>query len=188
MTQQGNGGPPIARRTLLQLAGASIGGTALPARAADSEFAVANAKYSALYQRTGTYYTKDPQWISWTRPRLTWPKAGEKVPELTVTIPSVQTNWLDAWRKFAADAGKLGLKYNIQQVSEARWLDMINLHTHGDVEVHSAILRPERVDPAEWLVSRAYGLDRRNYGEWVNEQYDAADRGAGPRRATRRNG
>jgi hypothetical protein len=58
MTQQGNGGPPIARRTLLQLAGASIGGTALPARAADSEFAVANAKYSALYQRTGTYYTK----------------------------------------------------------------------------------------------------------------------------------
>ena len=47
------------------------------------------------------------------------------------------------------------------------------MHTHGDIEVHSAILRPERVDPAEWLTSRAYGLDRRNYGEWVNQQYDA---------------
>ncbi len=39
--------------------------------------------------------------------------------------------------------------------------------------MHPAILRPERVDPSEWLVSRAYGLDRRNYGEWTNEQYDA---------------
>ena len=95
------------------------------------------------------------------------------MPELSLVIPTVQTNWLDAWRKFAADAGKLGLKYNIQQVSEARWLDVIGLHTHGDIEVHSAILRPERVDPAEWLTSRAYGLDRRNYGEWVNQQYDA---------------
>jgi peptide/nickel transport system substrate-binding protein len=173
MTLQGNGGWPVSRRTLLRLAASAGGLAALPAFAADNGFIVVNAKYDALYQRTGTYYTKDPQWITWTRPRLTWPQAGENVPELTVVIPTVQTNWLDAWRKFAADAGKLGLKYNLQQVSEARWLDVIGLHTHGDIEVHSAILRPERVDPAEWLTSRAYGLDRRNYGEWVNQQYDA---------------
>jgi peptide/nickel transport system substrate-binding protein len=166
-------GPVLSRRKAVGLAGASLGAHALPAMAADDAFTVANPKYEPLYQRTGTYYKNDPQWVSWTKPRLTWPRAGDLVPELTVTIPTVQTNWLDAWRKFAADAGKLGLAYNIQQVSEARWLDLINLHTHGDIEVHSAILRPERVDPAEWLTSRAYGRDRRNYGEWVNEQYDA---------------
>ena len=173
MTQQGNGHRPLARRTLLQLAATAIGGASLPAYAADDAFTVANPKYNALYQRTGTYYTHDPQWVSWTKARLTWPQAGEKVPELSLVIPTVQTNWLDAWRKFADDAGKIGLKYNIQQVSEARWLDVIGIHDHGDIEVHSAILRPERVDPAEWLTSRAYGLDRRNYGEWVNQQYDA---------------
>ncbi len=173
MTDQAKAGQPVGRRTLLQLAGAAIGGAGLPALAADQDFPVANPKYNALYQRTGGYYTKDPQWVSWTRPRLSWPQAGEKLPELTVVIPTVQTNWLDAWRKFAADGGKLGLAYNIQQVSEARWLDTIQHHTHGDIEVHSAILRPERVDPSEWLTSRAYGLDRRNYGEWVNQQYDA---------------
>ena len=163
----------MARRTMLRLAASAFGGASLPAFAADAGFAVANPKYDALYQRTGTYYTKDPVWTGWTKPRLTWPAAGEKVPELTVTIPTVQISWLDAWRKFAEDATKLGLRYNIQQVSEARWLDQIGLHTHGDIEVHSAILRPERIDPAEWATSRAYGLDRRNFGEWVNEQYDA---------------
>ena len=170
-----NGGPALGRRTLLRLAAAASGAAALgmPALAADTTFVLADPKYTALYHRTGGYYTGDPQWVSWTKPRLTWPQAGEKVPELTVTIPTVQTNWLDAWRKWAADARKLGLHYNIQQVSEARWLDMIGKHTHGDVEVHSSILRPERVDPAEWMTSRAYGRDRRNYGEWVNEQYDA---------------
>lgn len=163
----------LARRTMLRLAASAFGGASLPAFAADAGFAVANPKYDALYQRTGSYYTKDPVWTGWTKPRLTWPAAGEKVPELTVTIPTVQISWLDAWRKFAEDATKLGLRYNIQQVSEARWLDQIGLHTHGDIEVHSAILRPERIDPAEWATSRAYGLDRRNFGEWVNEQYDA---------------
>jgi peptide/nickel transport system substrate-binding protein len=170
---QKNRSRTLTRRTALQLAAAVGSGLSPPALASAEDFVVADPKYTALYQRTGTYYTKDPNWVSWTKARLTWPQAGEKVPELTVTIPTVQTNWVDAWRKFGADAGKLGLKYNIQQVSEARWLDLINLHTHGDIEVHSAILRPERVDPAEWLTSRAYGLDRRNYGEWVNEQYDA---------------
>jgi peptide/nickel transport system substrate-binding protein len=166
-------GHALTRRTALRLAGASIGASVLPTHAADASFTVANPKYEKLYQRSGTYYKNDPQWINWTKPRLTWPAAGEKVPELTVVISTVQTNWLDAWRKFAADAGQIGLKYNIQQVSEARWLDLINTHLHGDIEMHSAILRPERVDPAEWLTSRAYGLDRRNYGEWTNQRYDA---------------
>ena len=146
----------------------------LPARAAEAGIATADPRYDRLYKATSTYFANDPQWVAWTRPRLTWPKAGEKVPELTVVIPTVQGAWLDAWRKWAADGAKLGLKYNIQQVSEARWIDLIVSHKHGDIEMHSAILRPERVDPAEWLVSRAYGLDRRNYGEWANEQYDAA--------------
>jgi peptide/nickel transport system substrate-binding protein len=33
-------------------------------------------------------------------------------------------------------------------------------------------MRPERVDASEWLTSRAYGADRRNYGEWTNKEYD----------------
>ena len=177
---QASRGWRIDRRSLLRLA-AAFGGTAalarfglLPAHAAEAGIATADPLYDRLYKATSTYFANDPQWVAWTRPRLTWPKAGEKVPELTVVIPTVQGAWLDAWRKWAADGAKLGLKYNIQQVSEARWIDLIVSHKHGDIEMHSAILRPERVDPAEWLVSRAYGLDRRNYGEWANEQYDAA--------------
>jgi ABC-type transport system substrate-binding protein len=95
------------------------------------------------------------------------------VPELGVIIPNNEPDWIDSFRKWSADAEQLGLKYNITQVSNARWLEMINLHRHGDIEVHPSAMRPERADPAEWLVSRAYGLDRRNYGEWTNEQYDA---------------
>lgn len=168
----------MERRDLLRLAAATGGAAALgvratPARAADAPITVANPKYDKLYKGTGTYFMNDPRWVSATTPRLTWPKQGEKVPELRVVIPTVQTAWMDAWRKFAADGARLGLKYNIEQVSEARWLELIETHLHGDVEVHSAILRPERVDPSEWLTSRAYGLDRRNYGEWANAQYDA---------------
>jgi peptide/nickel transport system substrate-binding protein len=172
-------GRPIDRRTLLQLAAATGGAAALGrfgalgALAADAEITVADPRYNQIYKATSNYYINDPQWVSVTRPRLTWPVAGEKVPELTVLIPTVQKTWLDAFRKWATDGEKLGLKYNIEQVSEARWLDTIQAHKHGDIEMHPAILRPERVDPSEWLVSRAYGLDRRNYGEWTNVQYDA---------------
>ena len=136
--------------------------TAAPAAAAEPPFTLADPRYDSLYKGTSSYFFNDPQWAAWTRPRLTWPKAGDKIPELTVVIANIQSTWLDAWRKWAADGEKLGLKYNIQQVSQARWLDLIVSHKHGDVEVHSAILRPERVDPSEYLVSRAYGLDRRN--------------------------
>ena len=180
MTQDADGiGRPIDRRTLLQLMAATGGAAAmtrfaaLPALAAEAEIAVVDPRYDKIYKGTKTYYINDPQWVSWTTPRLTWPEAGEKVPELSILIPTVQKTWLDAFRKWAVDGEKLGLKYNIEQVSEARWLDSIQAHKHGDIEMHPAILRPERVDPSEWLVSRAYGLDRRNYGEWTNEQYDA---------------
>jgi peptide/nickel transport system substrate-binding protein len=169
----------IERRALLQLAAATGGAAALArfgaisALAADAEISVANPRYNQIYKVTSNYYINDPQWVSVTKPRITWPAAGERVPELAILIPTVQKTWLDAFRKWASDGEKLGLKYNIEQVSEARWLDTIQAHKHGDIEMHPSILRPERVDPSEWLVSRAYGLDRRNYGEWTNEQYDA---------------
>ena len=35
-------------------------------------------------------------------------------------------------------------------------------------------MRPERADPTDWLVSRAYGRDYRNYGEETNQEYDLA--------------
>src|SRR5260221_13027393 len=172
-------GRAIARRPLLQLAAATGGAPAWgrfgarDALAAEAEIPVADPRYTQIYKTTSNYYINDPQWVNVTRPRLTWPTAGEKVPELTVLIPTVQKTWLDAFRKWAADGEKLGLKYNLEQVSEARWLDTIQAHKHGDIEMHPAILRPERVEPSEWLGSRAYGLDRRNHGAWTNEQYHA---------------
>jgi peptide/nickel transport system substrate-binding protein len=179
MTNRKEGAGKIGRRQAVKLTAAAAIAPALArlgipkARAAQSPIAVANPKYNALYREASSYFVNDPQWLAWTTPRLTWPKAGEKVPELTVMIANIQGAWLDAWRKWAEDGAKLGLKYDIQQISQARWLDLIISHKHGDIEVHSSILRPERVDPSEWLVSRAHGLDRRNYGEWANEQYDA---------------
>ena len=171
-------GESIDRRQAVKLTAAAAVAPALPwpgipyRKPDGNAIAVANPKYDTLYREASSYFVNDPQWVEWTRPRLTWPKPGEKVPDLTVMIANIQSSWLDAWRKWAEDGAKLGIKYNIQQISQARWLDLILSHKHGDIEVHSAILRPERVDPSEWLVSRAYGLDRRNYGEWANEQYD----------------
>ena len=164
----------IDRRAAILLGAGAAASLTLPAGAAPAPFTLTDPRYDLLYKRSGPYFTNDAQWAEWTRPRLTWPKAGDKVPELTVYIANIQSAWLDAWRKWAADGAKLGLKYNIQQVSQARWLDLIISHKHGDIEVHSSIFRPERIDPAEYLSSRAYGLDRRNYGEWANAQYDAA--------------
>ena len=172
-------GTKLGRRALLKLMAATGGGAALghfgamPTWAADPAIEVADPRYNKLYNEVSNYYLKDPQWVKETTPRLTWPQAGEKVPELSVVIPTVEPHWLDAFRKWAADAEQIGIKWNIQQASQARWLEVIQAHRHGDIEMHPAILRPERVDPSEWLVSRAYGLDRRNYGEWANKEYDA---------------
>src|SRR5260370_26411084 len=171
----GGSGRSIERRTLLQLAAATGGAAALarfgalPTFAAEAEISVADPRYNQIYKATNNYYINDPQWVSVTKPRLTWPAAGEKVPERTILIPTVQKTWLDAFRKWASDGEKLGLKYNIEQVSEARWLDTIQAHKHGDIEMHPSILRPERVDPSERLVSRPYRLDPRNYGAGTHE-------------------
>jgi len=156
-------------------AGLSMSGLDIaPASAQQSAIKLENDKYLRLYDAVKGYYFNDPAWVSETTARLTWPNDGDVVPELTVMLPSNESQWLDAFRKWSTDATQIGLKYNIQQISQARWLDLIQAHRHGDIEMHPSVLRPERVDPAEWLVSRAYGPDRRNYGEWANEQYDLA--------------
>lgn len=180
MTAHDNGiGQPIDRRSLLKLlaaagTGAAAGGLHWTAAAQGTPaFELEDDKYRRAYEGFKGYYFQDPEWVKQTVPRLSWPKDGEKVPELQIIMPNNNPDWLDAWRKWAKDGEQIGLRYNIQQMSPARWLEEINGHRHGDVELHPSILRPERVDPSEWLVSRAYGPDRRNYGEWVNKEYDA---------------
>ncbi|MBM3567412.1 MAG: hypothetical protein FJX46_01505 [Alphaproteobacteria bacterium] len=164
-------GPKMDRRSLMMLMAAS--GAAGPALAqAEPAIDVVNPKYRKFYDDVAGYYIKDPQWVKETAARLTWPQAGERVPEIRVIIPNTEPAWLDAFRKWSKDGEQLGLRYKLEQMSQARWLEEINVHRHGDIEVHPAVLRPERVDPAEWIVSRGYGSDRRNYGEWVVEQYD----------------
>lgn len=126
-----------------------------------------------LYRARKGWYMNDPKWVKIVTPRLTWPKEGQRVPDIEVLIPSNQQTWIDSMRKWSSDAKQLGLNYKIRVISSARWLEMINKHYHGDIELHPAVMRPERVDASEWLTSRAYGADRRNYGEWANKEYDA---------------
>lgn len=156
------------------LATISAGGLPSAALAQADRIEVENPKYLDLYNFRDAYYLNDPGWVEETVARITWPEKGQCIPPLKILIQAEQQGWIDAFRKFAADARKVGLEYDIELVSQPRWLETIATHRHGDIEVHPAVLRPERVDPSEWLVSRAYGLDRRNYGEWVNEEYDAA--------------
>lgn len=180
MSDRSNGiGQPIDRRSLLKLMAATGAGTAagvwpLVAGAQEPKFEVEDSSYAErLYNARKGYYFQDAEWVKQTTPRLTWPRDGEPIPEIQIIMPNNAPDWLDGWRKWAKDAEQIGLRYNVQQVSPARWLEEINGHRHGDIELHPSILRPERMDPSEWLVSRAYGYDRRNYGEWVNKQYDA---------------
>jgi peptide/nickel transport system substrate-binding protein len=183
MDDRKNSGGPIDRRTLLQLMAATgsvaafggMGGSfsAHAAASGDSEIGVVNPKYKTFYKHYSDYFMNDPQWVAYTSARLKWPAKGERVPDLSVAIPNSNPDWLDAFRKWSNDVAKLGIKFDISQASQARWLELITVHRHGDMETHPSILRPERVDPSEWLTSRAYGADRRNYGEYVCEEYDA---------------
>jgi peptide/nickel transport system substrate-binding protein len=168
----------VSRRTLMRMMAAAGSGPALAALGADRllaaepEFQVADPRYKRFYTEIPGIHANDPNWVKLTKPRLTWPTTGELVPELTVTLDSSLPDQLDAWRKWSADAQKIGLKYDIVVVSPARWLEVTLAHINGDVETHWGQLRPERIDPADYVVSRGDGLDRRNFGEWVNTTYD----------------
>ena len=128
--------------------------------------------YEKMYNNREGYYMKDPKWVKQTLSRLQWPKAGERVPELRAIFQKERSFVLDSMRKVASDAQQIGLKYNLEPVSTSKWLEDIMYHNHGDVEVHATVARPERVDPTDWLSTRGYGLEQRNYGEWVNKAYD----------------
>ncbi len=168
----------MSRRSVLRSLAATGGGAAVArwgggsALAADPEIQIADPRYEKFYKGQSGIHALDPNWVKQTLPRLAWPGADDMVPELTVTLDSSLPDQLDAWRKWAEDGKKLGLAYNVVQVSPARWLEVTLAHLHGDVETHWGQLRPERIDPADYLVSRGDGLDRRNFGEWVNKQYD----------------
>ena len=175
-----------SRREVLQIAVAGAAGFVLglgpqsEALAASSQdtgpgpkIKVANKKYAPLYSKRANNFLQDADWVKETRVRLTWPQEGEKVPPLTVYVPDEKLDWVEALRKAGEYAQKLGLVYQVNQVSTARWLEMINTHRQ-DMEIHSAAMRPERADPTDWLVSRAYGRDYRNYGEETNQEYDLA--------------
>jgi peptide/nickel transport system substrate-binding protein len=169
----------LDRRTFLKMAGAagsflSVSGFPWGNLLAQAKIEVEDEAYlNKLYNSSKGFYMQDPKWVEQTLPRLQWPKAGERIPVLEVLHTPVDFPfWTDFMRKVSSDAQQLGLKYELKAVSRARRLDDINKHVHGDIELHTSIMRPERIGPSEWLTSRAYGFDRRNYGEWANKQYD----------------
>jgi hypothetical protein len=167
----------VDRRTFLKIAGFTGGLLALPGLpyrdlfAAEDRIELEDPSYKEFYNRKGNYF-QDPKWVEQTLPRLQWPKGGERVPEINVLVVSEAPTWMDFMRKVASDGQQLGLKYNLRSMSTTRWLLEIEQHLHGDIELHPSIMRPERLDASEWLTSRAYGQERRNYGEWVNKKYD----------------
>ena len=165
------------RRTFIKIAGITGGLLVMPGLAyrdlfaAEDSIELEDPSYKEFYNRKGNYF-QDPKWVEQTLPRLQWPKGGERLPEINVLVVSEAPTWMDFMRKVASDGQQLGLKYNLRSISTTRWLQEIEQHLHGDIELHPSIMRPERLDASEWLTSRAYGQDRRNYGEWVNKKYD----------------
>jgi ABC-type transport system substrate-binding protein len=79
-------------------------------------------------------------------------------------------------RKFVKDWRSIGLDVKIVPVSNTEWLDAIFARRYGDIEAHNSPVRPERIDPTEWIVSRAYGpegeVGKRNYGNYKSKEYD----------------
>jgi len=168
----------VDRRTFLKIAAATAGPLVIEGFPSVSLFAaeprleLEDPAYEALYSNFEGRFMKDPRWVEQTLPRLQWPKAGERVPEFRAGIQNVRPFLLDSMRKVASDAQQLGLKYNLEVISNAKWSENNGYHYQGDVQVHPAVSRPERIDPNDWITSRAYGLDQKNYGEWVNKEYD----------------
>jgi peptide/nickel transport system substrate-binding protein len=168
----------IDRRTFLKLAAATAGPLVMqgfpPGNlfAAEPSIELEDPSYEKMYNNREGFYMKDAKWVKQTLSRLQWPKTGERVPEFKAIMQKERPFILDSMRKVAADAQQIGLKYNVELVSTSKWLEDIMYHNHGDVEVHATVARVERVDPSDWLSTRGYGLEQRNYGEWVNKEYD----------------
>lgn len=100
---------------------------------------------------------------------------GERVP----TITSVHINsdfWTQSLRQFVGDWKEIGIETKLVPVSTTEWLQVIFDREYGDIEAHGSPLRPERFDPTEWIVSRAYGPEgvkgKRNYGNYKSKAYD----------------
>ncbi len=168
----------IDRRTFLKIAGLAGGSLAIDgfllkdAKAAEPLIEVEDPSYHKFYSARKGLYLQDSKWIEQTLPKLKWPQEGERVPELEVSIVSSQPVWIDMMRKVASDAKQLGIKYKLRTVSMTRYLGDWGPHYLKDIHLQVSVMRPERVDPSEWLTSRAHGLDRRNTGEWANKEYD----------------
>ena len=168
----------VDRRTFLKMAAAAAGPLIIQGVpsgrlfAAEANVALEDPKYAALYNNFEGRYMKDPKWVEYTLSRLNWPKAGERVPELTAGVQKERPFLLESMRKVATDAQELGLKYNLEIISINKWSENNAYHYQGDIQVHPGVARPERVDPDDWITTRACGLDQKNYGEWTNKEYD----------------
>ena len=110
-----------------------------------------DSKYEALYNNFKGRYMKDPKWVEYTLSRLNWPKAGERVPELTAGVQKERPFLLESMRKVATDAQELGIKYNLEVISINKWSENNAYHYQGDIQVHPGVARPERVDPDDWI-------------------------------------
>ncbi|MFN8557210.1 MAG: ABC transporter substrate-binding protein [Dehalococcoidia bacterium] len=100
---------------------------------------------------------------------------GGRVPAMGFAYPTGPT-WDESLRKFIKDWRDLGMEFKIQPLSNTEWLDAIFARRYGDIETHGSPVRPERFDPTEWVVSRAYGpegeVGKRNYGNYKSKEYD----------------
>jgi hypothetical protein len=107
------------RRTFLKMAAATAGPLIIQGVpsgrlfAADAPIALDDPKYAALYSNFEGRYMKDPKWVEYTLSRLRWPKAGERIPELTAGVQKERPFLLESKRKVATDAQELGIKYNL---------------------------------------------------------------------------
>jgi peptide/nickel transport system substrate-binding protein len=169
----------LDRRTFLKIAAITAGLPAIQGFPSENLFAaetpaieLEDPSYGELYIKREGYYMNDPQWVKLTLAGLQWPKPGERVPELNILTASDTPAWLDFMRKVSTDAKELGLKYNLRMVSQSRYLSDTVKHIHENIELHEFNPYPERVDASESVTSRAYGLERRNFGEYVNKDYD----------------
>jgi hypothetical protein len=95
------------RRTFLKIAGATGGALAAPGLFLGDLFAETATIVTEdpfyekrLYRARKGFYMNDPKWIRKVTQRLTWPKEGERVPDLEVLIPSPQQTWIDSMRKW----------------------------------------------------------------------------------------